>query len=49
MQQSKQTRSSIAISPETRNLLKSVGRMDQNYNDLILELVALKKNQGDKK
>lgn len=36
-------KASIIIKNETRNLMKKVARKEQTYDDLILELINIKK------
>jgi hypothetical protein len=40
-------KATIIVKNETRNLMKKVARKEQTYDDLILELINIKQNQGN--
>lgn len=42
-------KATIIVKNETRNLMKKIGRKDQTYDDLILELIQFKQKEGDNK
>ena len=42
-------KATIIVKNETRDLMKKIGRKDQTYDDLILELIQFKQKQGENK
>lgn len=42
-------KATIIVKNETRDLMKKIGRKDQTYDDLILELIQFKQKEGENK
>jgi hypothetical protein len=40
-------KATIIVKNQTRDLMKKIGRKDQTYDDLILELIQFKQKQED--